>query len=84
MHDAKVVRAWRAANPRVAVRGLPAYAAHDANPVARLWGLLQGAVAATRLAGSLAALTVAAHRFFATLAPHPGPASFLTDQPAAA
>ncbi len=71
MHDAKVVRAWRAANPRVRVLWLPTYAAHDANPVERIWGLMKDAVAANRLAGGIEELTAAAHRFFADLAAHP-------------
>ena len=78
-HDAKVVRAWLAAHPRVTVLRLPRYAAHDANPVERLWGLMQADVAANRLSGSLAALTALARRFFATLAPHPLPTSFLAE-----
>jgi transposase len=77
MHDAKVVRAWLADHPRVGVLWLPKYAAHDANPAERLWGLMKGDVAANRLAGSLVALTRAARRFFATLPPHPVPRSFL-------
>jgi transposase len=77
MHDAKLVRAWLAAHPRVSVLWLPRYAAHDANPVERVWGLMKGAVAANRLAGSIAALTRAARRFLADLAPHPVPPSFL-------
>jgi transposase len=72
-HDAKVVRAWLAANPRVTLLWLPKYAAHEANPVERIWGLLKGAVAADRLAGSIDALTAAARRFLAELAPHPIP-----------
>jgi transposase len=40
MHDAKVVHAWLAANPRVRVLWLPTYAAHDANPVERIWGVI--------------------------------------------
>lgn len=74
-HHAKVVRAWLAANPRVSVLWLPTDAAHDAHPVARIWGLMKGAGAATRLAGSRPARTNLARRFFATLAPHPVPAS---------
>lgn len=70
-HDAKVVRAWRAANPRVEFLWLPTYAAHDANPVERIWGLMKDAVAANRLAGSIDALTLAARRCLATLKPHP-------------
>jgi len=77
MHDAKLVRAWLAANPRVSVLWLPRYAAHDANPVERIWGLLKDAVAANRLAGSIADLTCAARRFLAQLPPHPVPSSFL-------
>ena len=77
MHDAKLVRQWLVANPRATVLWLPQYAAHDANPVERVWGLLKGAVAANRLAGSLAELTHAARRFCAALAPLPVPAAFL-------
>ncbi len=71
MHDAKVVRAWLAANPRVRVLWLPTYAAHDATPVERLWGLMKDAVATNRLAGSSEELTALAHQFFADLAAHP-------------
>jgi len=71
MHDAKVVRAWLAANPRVRVLWLPKYAAHDANPVERIWGLMKDKVAANRLAGSIEELTASAHRFFADIAAHP-------------
>jgi len=71
MHDAKVVRAWLAANPRVRVLWLPTYAAHDANPVERIWGLMKDKVAANRLAGSIEELTASAHRFFADIAAHP-------------
>ncbi len=84
MHDAKLVRQWLAANPRVRVLWLPRYAAHDANPVERVWGLMKGAVAANRLAGDLAELTSAARRFFATLAPHPVPPTFLDERHEAA
>ena len=77
-HDAKVVRAWRAANPRVEFLWLPKYAAHDANPAERIWGLLKDAVAANRLAGSIDLLTAAARRCLATLKPHPVPPSFIT------
>jgi transposase len=77
MHDAKVVRQWLAAHPRVTVLWLPKYAAHDANPVERLWGLMKDDVAANRLAGTLAELTLAARRFCATLPPHPVPTSYL-------
>jgi transposase len=71
MHDAAVVRRWLAAHPRVQVLWLPKYAAHEANPVERLWGLMKEEVAANRLAGSMAELTAEARRFFQILAPHP-------------
>jgi len=71
MHDAKVVRAWLAANPRVRVLWLPKYAAHDANPVERIWGLMKDDVAANRLAGSIEELAASARRFFAEIAAHP-------------
>lgn len=70
-HTAKVVGKWLAAHPRVHVLWLPKYAAHEANPVERIWGLMKAAVAADRLAGSIEELAVAARRFFADLAPHP-------------
>jgi transposase len=84
MHDAKVVRAWLAAHPRVRVLWLPRYAAHDANPAERVWGLMKDAVAANRLAGSIDDLTAAAHRFFDHLAPHPVPLPVLGTVPLAA
>ncbi|MDQ2828666.1 MAG: IS630 family transposase, partial [Chloroflexota bacterium] len=71
MHDAKVVRAWLAANPRIRVLWLPKYAAHNANPVERIWGLMKDDVAANRLAGSIEELAASARRFFATIAAHP-------------
>ncbi len=70
-HTAKVVGKWLAAHPRVQVLWLPKYAAHEVNPVERIWGLMKGAVAADRLAGSIEELTAAARQFFADLAPHP-------------
>jgi transposase len=73
MHDAKVVRHWVAANPRVEVLWLPQYAAHEVNPIERIWGLMKTAVAANRLAGSIEVLTATAQRFFADLDPHPVP-----------
>ena len=56
---------------------LPKHAAHDANPAERIWGLMKDDVAANRLAGTLAELTAAARCFFATLPPHPVPATYL-------
>jgi transposase len=71
MHDAKVVRAWLVAHPRVHVLWLPKYAAHEVNPIERIWGLLKDAVAANRLAGSMDELVAEARRFCTDLAPHP-------------
>ncbi len=70
-HTAKVVQRWLAAHPQVQALWLPRYAAHEVNPVERIWGLMKGAVAADRLAGSIEELTTAACRFFAEMAPHP-------------
>jgi len=70
-HTAKVVQRWLVAHPRVQVLWLPKYAAHEANPVERIWGLMKSAVAADRLAGSIEELTAAARRFFSDLTPHP-------------
>ena len=70
-HPAKVVQRWRLAHPRVQVLWLPKYAAHEVNRVERIWGLMQVAVAADRLAGSSDEWTTAARRFFSDLAPHP-------------
>jgi transposase len=71
MHSAKVVEQWLAANLRVEVLWLPKYAAHEVNPIERIWGLMKGNVAANRLAGNLAVLVAAANRFFVELDPHP-------------
>jgi transposase len=71
MHSAKVVQRWLAANPRVEVVWLPTYAAHEVNPIERIWGLMKSAVAANRLAGNLGVLVAAANRFFEELDPHP-------------
>lgn len=70
-HTAKVVQTWLKAHQRVTLLWLPKYAAHETNPAERIWGLLKSAVAADRLAGSIAELVAAARRFFAELAPHP-------------
>lgn len=71
-HTAKVVKAWLAAHPRVHLLWLPKYAAHEANPVERIWGLMKDAVAANRLAGNLGDLVAKAQRFFEQdLLPYP-------------
>ena len=71
IHTAKVVHAWLDAHPRVQALWLPTYAAHQANPTERIWGLLKTAVAANRLAGNMDELVLAARQFFSELAPHP-------------
>jgi transposase len=71
-HTAKVVKEWLAAHPMVQVLWLPKYAAHEVNPVERIWGLMKDAVAANRLAGSMTDLVATAQRFFEhDLHPHP-------------
>jgi transposase len=70
-HTAKVVARWAVAQPRAQFLWLPTYAAHESNPVERIWGLLKSEVAADRLEGNLAALVGQARRFCAELAPHP-------------
>jgi len=70
-HTAKVVQTWLKAHPHVTLLWLPKYAAHETNPVERIWGLMKSAVAADRLAGSIDELTASARRFFIDLAPHP-------------
>jgi transposase len=70
-HTAKVVVRWLDAHPHVCALWLPKYAAHQANPAERIWGLMKDAVAADRLEGSIADLVAAARRFFTELVPHP-------------
>jgi transposase len=67
-HDAKLVRQWLAQpeHARFHLLWLPKYAAHEHNPIERVWGLLKDQVAANRLAGSIDALVTEAERFFAT------------------
>jgi hypothetical protein len=55
----------------VQVLWLPKDAAHEVNPVERIWGLMKADVAAKRLAGRSAELAAQARRFFADLAAHP-------------
>jgi hypothetical protein len=71
IHTAKIVHAWLQDHPRVQALWLPISAAQQANPVERIWGLLKGAGAANRLAGSMDELVVAARQFFTELTPHP-------------
>ena len=68
---AKVAIRWAAAHPQAHVLWLPTYAAHEGNPVERIWGLRKTDVTADRLEGSLTTLVAHAQRFCAELAPHP-------------
>ncbi|MCL4541082.1 MAG: IS630 family transposase [Chloroflexi bacterium] len=71
-HTAKIIEAWFVANPRLQALWLPKYSAHEANPAERIWGLMKGAVAANRLAGSIGELVATARHFFEhELPPHP-------------
>lgn len=66
-HTAKVVQAWVAKQERVELLWLPKYAAHEENPVERVWGLMKDAVAANRLYSNIDLLTEVARRFFQDL-----------------
>jgi transposase len=88
-HDARLVRAWlaRPEHGRFQVRWLPKYAAHEHNPIERVWGLLKDHVAANRLHGSIAALVTAAERYLRETpfcAPHPPPSIPTASVPLAA
>ena len=74
-HRARVVTRWLAEHPRINVLWLPRYAAHEANPVERIWGLMKDAVAANRLCGSISALVEEAKRFFRRMPAYPVAAS---------
>jgi transposase len=87
-HRAQLVQRWLAdpAHARIRLLWLPAYAAHEHNPIERVWGLLKNRVAANRLAGSIEVLADAAQHFLHELTfppPHPG-ADATWDQPARA
>jgi transposase len=62
-----VVQRWAEAHPGIILLRLPTYAAHDENPVERVWGLMKDPVAANRLAGSREDLICAASRFFTAM-----------------
>jgi transposase len=75
-HDARLVRQWlaRPEHARFQLLWLPKYAAHEHNPIERVWGRLKDAVAANRLHGSVDALAAEAGRFLTATtfkAPHP-------------
>ena len=73
---ATLVQQWLddPAHARFRVLWLPAYAAHEHNPIERVWGLLTDRVAANRLAGSIEVLTDEAECFLHGIdfpPPHP-------------
>ncbi len=70
-HRARVVKRWLADHPQVEILWLPRYAAHDANPVERIWGLMKGAIAANRLCRRIEDLVRAAMRFFRDMPAYP-------------
>jgi transposase len=71
IHTARLIEQWLADQSRVTALWLPKYAAHEHNPVERIWGLMKGAVAANRPAGTMDALIQAARDFLAALRPYP-------------
>lgn len=71
IHTARLIEHWLAEQDRVTALWLPTYAAHEHNPVERIWGLMKTAVAANRLTGTMDDLIQAARRFLAELRPHP-------------
>jgi len=70
-HHARVVTRWLNEHPQVQIMWLPRYAAHDANPVERIWGLMKNAVAANRLCRCIGDLVYEAIRFFRQMPHHP-------------
>jgi len=86
-HDARAVRQWlaRPEHARFELLWLPKYAAHEHNPIERVWGLLKDAVAANRLHGSIEALSAEAERYLTSAAfraPYPEAAPAALDQAA--
>ncbi|HEV2425384.1 MAG TPA: IS630 family transposase [Terriglobia bacterium] len=70
-HHARLVTRWLEEHPQVRVLWLPCYAAHEANPVERIWGLLKNAIAANRLCRCIDELVNAADRYFRDMPAHP-------------
>jgi transposase len=69
IHHAHAVEAWLGEHARVQLLYLPAYSGHRHNPVEKVWWRLKDQIAANRLHGSIDALVVAVHAFFATFTP---------------
>lgn len=81
-HQAKLVQHWLATaeHARFRMLWLPKYAAHEHNPIERVWGLLKDRVAANRLAGDIEVLGEQADRFLRE-AQVPAPAPTPVDLP---
>jgi hypothetical protein len=75
MHDSKAARLV-GGQPAGVGMGAAQVRRPRRQPAERIWGLIKDDVATSWLAGTVAELTGAAHRFFATLPPHPVPATF--------
>jgi hypothetical protein len=70
-HTAKVVQTWLKAHPRVTLLWLPKYAAHEPNPVERIWGPTQGGGGCRPVSG----VDRGSHRGGTSLLHQPGSAS---------
>jgi transposase len=66
IHHAHAVETWVSEQTRVQLLFLPAYSGHRHNPVEKVWWRLKDQIAANRLHGSIDAVVVAIHDFFAT------------------
>jgi transposase len=66
IHHAHAVETWVGEQTRVQLLFLPAYSGHRHNPVEKVWWRLKDQIAASRLHGSIDAVVVAIHDFFAT------------------
>ncbi len=69
IQKAHAVETWLGEHARVQLLYLPADSGHRHNPVAKVWWRLKDQIAANRLHGSIDALVVAVHAFFATFTP---------------
>lgn len=66
IHHAHAVQRWLGEHTQVQLLFLPAYSGHRHNPVEKVWWRLKDQIAANRLHGSIDAMVVAIHDFFAT------------------
>jgi transposase len=64
LHASRLLRAWLAQQPRLALIYLPTYSGHQLNPVEKVWWALKGEIAANRCFKSLLELDRAIQRFF--------------------